>query len=98
MGAGRRDIVSCRVAGAELGPFGSNDGRIGKAHRHVIAGRTELLEVAGLVVLEESLEVLAAIQGIGLQPLFTARNTVGRRRGDDAVASGRQVRNDRLTT
>ena len=85
-------------AGTKYGALVIDKLRIGKADGNVVSRRSELLEVFRLVDLEESLMVLAAIQSVGLQPLLTARDPVSRRRGYDAVSSGRHAHHDRLSS
>ena len=70
--------------------------RIGEADGDVEAGRTKLLEVGWLAGFDESFVILAAVQGVGLQPLFAPGNAVSGRSRYDAVPSGRHVCNHRL--
>ena len=107
----RRDQAGQRVAAAEhrarLGRVrvgtvadsclaGVNDGRIGEADRHVVAGRSVLLEEARLADAQEGVVGLLAIQRIGLQPLFAPADPVGAWCGHDAVPSRHQVGDHRL--
>src|ERR1700757_672767 len=75
-----------------------DDGGVGKADGNVISRRSELLEVARLIDLEEGLVILAAIQGIGLDPFLAAGDPVSCWRRYDAVPSGWHVGNDGLTS
>ena len=73
-----------------------DDLRVGEADYDVKIAGAELLEIRRLVVLDEHFVGLAAIQGVGLQPFFAARDAVGRRIGLDLVQTGVQVRNHDL--
>ncbi len=86
----------CAGTGAERLSAVIDGLRIGKADGNVVSRRSKLLEVARFIDLDESFVVLAAIQGVGLQPFFAPGNPVGPGRGYDAVPSGRHIRNDHL--
>ena len=73
-----------------------DDLRVGKADGHVESRRSKLLEEARLADAEERIVRLLSVQRIGLQPLFTSGNPVGRRRRENAISAGVQVSNDRL--
>ncbi len=73
-----------------------DDLRVGKADRHVEPGRAELLEVSRAANLDEGVMRLLTIQRVGLQPLLAARDAIGGRRRDDAVAARHQVGDDGL--
>src|SRR5712671_2782020 len=70
--------------------------RIGEADGNVVSGRSKLLEVGRFVDLDEGFVVLAAVESVGLEPLFTAGNSVGRWGSNDPVTSGRHSVNDGL--
>ena len=59
-------------------------------------GWAVFLEVTRLIHLDERVVCLLAIEGVGLQPLFTASDAIGSRSCDDAVTSGRHIIDDRL--
>ncbi len=71
--------------------------RIRESDRDVESARPELLEVARLVGFDESLVRLAAVQGIGLQPLLASADAVRGRHGLDLIQPRVQVVDDRLT-
>ena len=85
-----------RLSGAQGGLAVVDDLRIGEADDDVEAARSELLEVARLVGLDERLVRLGAVQRVGLQPLLTARDAIGRGRGDDFVQARVEVRDHGL--
>ena len=97
--AGQTPAVGLRIADARAGGIGApvfDDLRVGEADRDVEAAGAELLEVAGFVGLDERLVRLAAVERVGLQPFFAARDAVGRGRGDDFIQPRVQVGDDRL--
>ena len=62
----------CRAAAAIAGLARVDDRRVGEADGDVEAAGAELLEVAGLVRLDERLVRLAAVERVGLQPFLAA--------------------------
>src|SRR5882724_1862915 len=71
--------------------------RIGEADGNVVSGWSKLLEVGRFVDLDEGFVVLAAVESVGLEPLFTAGNAVRRGGSNDAVTSGRHTVHNGLT-
>src|SRR5581483_11045710 len=78
-------------AGADALQAAIDDLRIGESDGDVVARRPVLLEVARLADPKEGIERLLAVERIGLEPLFTSGDPLGRRRGDDAVPTGVHV-------
>src|SRR5262249_28000261 len=76
VGAGAGGAVG---AGADGGLAVIDDLRVGKADAHVVSARPELLEVARLANADEGIVGVLAIQRVGLEPFFAARNPVGPR-------------------
>ena len=73
-----------------------DDLRIDKANAHVVAGRSVLLEVAGLPNADERIVGMLSIQSVGLEPFFPARNPVSPRVGLDAEFVRHEIGNHRL--
>jgi hypothetical protein len=94
----RTDRTGAAGASTNVLSPGVDDRGIGKSDGHVISGRPVLLEVARLADADEGLVGMLAIQRVGLDPLFTACDTVRARVGLDAEFIGHQVGNDRLAS
>ena len=83
-------------AAADARQAAIDDSGIGKADGHVPAGWTVLLEVGWFTDSQPGIVRLLAVQGVGLQPLFSSRNPVSRGSSHDAVPSLHHVRNQGL--
>ena len=92
----RADRTGSARAGANIIVPRIDDRRVGKTDGYVISGRAVLLEVARFADADEGIVRVLAIQRVGLNPLFTARNPVCPGVGLDAEFLRHEVGNDRL--